>query len=271
MSQNRILKLFGISKGTSYYKKKGYPKTRASSAKTDDAALTAIKEVCVKRPTYGCPRIWAIAKRDFGLNLSRYKVYRYLRENGLLIRKGGARRPAREHTGKVAVPKSNTRWASDITLIKLWDGTRLRFSYILDCCDRSVIAYRLGVHMWAVDIEQMMQESLLTRFGQLRAPNRLEFLHDNGPEYLEKVLLKQLKTWNVTDCRTPTYSPQSNGICEAFNGTIKRDYIYQSCLENEQEVREMIRAAIVDYNAYAPHSALGMKSPGDFFNLKAAA
>jgi putative transposase len=71
----------------------------------------------------------------------------------------------------------------------------------------------------------------------------------------------------MTDRRTPTYSRQSNGICEAFNGTIKRNYIYQSCIENEQEVREMIRAAIVDYNAYAPNSALGMKSPWDFFNL----
>jgi len=85
--------------------------------------------------------------------------------------------------------------------------------------------------MWAVDNEMMMQEALLKQFGKLKAPRRLEFLHDNVPEYLEKQLKKQLLDWNITDCNTPTYAPQSNGICEALNGTFKRDYVYQNCLE----------------------------------------
>jgi len=60
-------------------------------------------------------------------------------------------------------------------------------------------------------------------------------------------------------------------MCEAFNGTFKRDYIYQNCLGSEEEVREMIHEWVKDYNTFAPHSALGMKSPTEFFNLKIAA
>ena len=271
MSQNRVLRLLGISKGTSYYKRRGYPKSRKSTAKRDDAALTVLREIARNRSTYGCPRVRAIAKRDFGLALTHHKVYRLMKEDGLLLRKHGTRRIVREHTGKVSVPLSNTRWASDLTQIRLWDGTRLRFTYILDCCDRSILAYRLNHYMWAVDIEQMLQEALLKRFGQVAAPQPLEFLHDNGPEYLEHALQRQLKEWNIINCNTPTYSPQSNGMCEAFNGTFKRDYVYQHCLDSEEEVRKMIAESVEDYNTFAPHSALGMKSPNEFFNLKSVA
>jgi len=125
--------------------------------------------------------------------------------------------------------------------------------------------------MWAVDIEMMKQEALLKRFVKLKAPRRLEFLHDNGPEFLEKQLKKQLLDWNITDFNTPTYSPQSNGISEAFNGTFKRDYVYQNCLESEEEVRSMMKSWVEDYNRFAPHSAHEMKFPNEFYNLKSVA
>jgi putative transposase len=271
VSQNRVLRLFGISKGTFYYSKKGYPKARKSVTRSDEAVLSVIKEISRKRPTYGCPRVRAIARRDFGLSLTGYKTYTLMKVNGLLLRQKGERSMTREHTGKVSVSASNTRWSSDLTQIRLWNGKRLRFTYILDCCDRSILAYRVNHYMWAVDIEQMLQEALLKRFGQLPAPQPLEFLHDNGPEYMEHAFQKQLKEWNVVNCNTPTYSPQSNGMCEAFNGTFKRDYVYQNCLDNESEVRRMIGEWVEDYNTFAPHSALGMMSPQDFFNLKSAA
>ncbi|GGZ41878.1 hypothetical protein GCM10007049_38860 [Echinicola pacifica] len=61
-------------------------------------------------------------------------------------------------------------------------------------------------------------------------------MHDNGPEFVEKKLKASLKSWNSVDCNTPTYSPQSNGMCEALNGTFKIDYVYESCLDNTQTV-----------------------------------
>jgi putative transposase len=271
VSQNRVLKALGVSKGMIYYEKKGYPEKRRARILQDEKAINVIKEVAIMRPTYGCPRLRAIAKRDYGLNLTAYKVYRISKQQGLLIKPSGSRKPSREHTGKVMVEKPNTRWASDITEIRLWDRSRLRFTYILDCCDRSVIAWRLSSRIWAVDIELMMQEALLSRFGAVRAANDLEFLHDNGPEYIEKQFQESLKSWNVKDCRTPTYSPQSNGICESFNGTFKRDYVYQNCLETEAEVRQMIADSIKDYNTFAPHSALGMQTPTEYFKLQMAA
>lgn len=114
----------------------------------------------------------------------------------------------------------------------------------------------------------MVQDALLKRFNKLSGNGKLEFLHDNGPEYLEKILQRRLIDWDVVNCNKPTYSPQSNGMCEAFNGTFKKDYLYQNYLESEADVQRMIGSWIEEYNNYAPHSGLGMMSPNDFFKLK---
>ena len=60
-------------------------------------------------------------------------------------------------------------------------------------------------------------------------------------------------------------------MCEAFNGTFKRDYVYQGYLDNIETLRAQIGKWVADYNTFAPHSALGMKTPAGFFKLKLVA
>ncbi len=269
---NRVIKAIGVSKSTVYYKPKKYPKRKSPSRKRISLkAQEAILEIVKKKATYGVPRVRAILKRDYGINLSKYLTHRFLGDNGLLLKRERTRGTTRTHTGKIAVDTPNTRWASDITSIKCWNGEKLRVAIILDCCDRSVIAWKVGKHMQACDIELMVQDALFSRFGDiLPSDGQLQFLHDNGPEYIEKRLNKTLEEWNIQSCNTPTYSPQSNGMCEAFNGTFKRDYVYENCLDTPEMVMGMIPGWIEEYNTFAPHSALGMKTPMEFFNYKMA-
>ena len=273
VSMNRTIKALGVAKSSIYYKAKPYPTRKSKVRKAlDPAVKSAILTIAKNKATYGVPRVRAILKRDYDMVVSKYSVHKFMKEADLLIKRGRKRGANRPHTGTISVDTSNTRWASDITSIKCWNGQKLRFSYILDCCDRSIIAWKAGLHMQACDIELMLQEALFNRFGaQLPNKNSLQFLHDNGPEYIERNLRKQLKDWNIEDCSTPVYSPQSNGMCEAFNGTFKRDYVYENCLENPITVKNQIQDWVNQYNQYAPHSALNMKTPQEFFKFKTAA
>jgi len=200
-----------------------------------------------------------------------------MKEENLLIKRNRKRGASRPHTGVIEVQEPNKRWASDITSIKCWNGQKLRVAVIIDCCDRSIVSWCAGNHIQGCDIELMLQDALINRLGDKFNTNgrlkkhQLELLHDNGPEYIEKKLVKQLAEWNIKDCKTPTYSPQSNGMCEAFNGTFKRDYVYENCLNNPQVVYDQIQGWIDEYNNYAPHSALDMKTPLEFFEFKNAA
>lgn len=273
MSINQTIRTLGVAKSSVYYKPKVYPQRQPSVRKNlPQEVKAAIREITGRKSTYGTPRVRAVLKRDYGMTVSKYMTHRYMKEEGLLICRNRTRGSSRTHTGKIAVEQSNTRWASDITSIKCWNGQKLRFAFIMDCCDRSILAWRAGLHLQACDIELMVQDALLLRFAEkLPAKGQLQFLHDNGPEYIEKRLQKSLKSWNIDDCHTPTYSPQSNGMCEAFNGSFKRDYVYESCLDNAQTVIGQIQNWINEYNGYAPHSALNMKTPNEYFIFKSAA
>jgi len=56
-----------------------------------------------------------------------------------------------------------------------------------------------------------------------------------------------------------------HGLAEAFFGSFKRDYVYQACLETLEKVAHQVPAWIEHYNQHAPHSALGMRSPVEFY------
>jgi putative transposase len=273
MSINRVIKILGVAKSTVYYKAKPYPDRKRTLRKhLTEKAKAGILEITGMKATYGTPRVKAILKRDYSMDLSKHMVHRFMKEEGLLITRNRTRGSSRPHTGKIAVDQSNARWASDITSIKCWNGQKLRLTYILDCCDRSIIAWKAGLHMQACDIEIMLQEAIFNRFeDKLPEKGSLQFLHDNGPEYIEKKLRKRINQWQIEDCNTPTYSPQSNGMCEAFNGTFKRDYVYENCLDNPAIVCDQIQKWIDEYNQFAPHSALNMKTPNEFYNFKSAA
>jgi putative transposase len=54
-------------------------------------------------------------------------------------------------------------------------------------------------------------------------------------------------------------------LAEAFFGSFKRDDVYQACLETLEEVRRQVPGWIDHYNRDAPHSALGMQAPAEFY------
>jgi putative transposase len=63
---------------------------------------------------------------------------------------------------------------------------------------------------------------------------------------------------------TPAYSPQSNGLAEAFVKTFKRDYVDGAELRDAEAVLAQLGRWIEDYNTQAPHSALGMWSAAEY-------
>jgi len=247
-----------------YYRRT--PRRRTEGCRRPDVEA-AIQQILVERPaTYGYRRILGMLARR-GIHANWKTVWRILQRRGWLSStRQRTRRPGRLHEGRVSVPEPNRRWASDITSIKTWNGEKGRLAVIVDCADRSVVAWRWARRMPSQALQEMVREAVFRRFGTDRAQARgLEFLSDNGPEYACKRLRTVLQGFGMVVCRTPYRSPESNGLAEAFFGSFKRDYVYQGELESVEEVGRKLPRWIQDYNAVAPHSALGMKSPAQFY------
>ena len=69
---------------------------------------------------------------------------------------------------------------------------------------------------------------------------------------------------NLAPRFTPVASPESNGICEAFVKTPKRDYFRVNPLPDAATALAQIARWFEDYNENHPHSGLRMCSPREF-------
>ena len=121
-------------------------KPRGSYRKPDDGdLLPLIRRLVDERPTYGYRRITALANRELvktGKPMANHKrIFRIMRQNGMLLARHTGRRKGRLHDGKVVVMRSNLRWCSDGFEISCWNGDLVRLAFIIDAHDREIIAW----------------------------------------------------------------------------------------------------------------------------------
>lgn len=227
-----------------------------------------MREILAAHPaTYGYRRIHALLLRQ-GLRANPKTIWRLMRKNlWLASQRSRGSRPGRLHEGVVSVEKPNCRWASDITGIRAWDGAKGRLAVVIDCADRMILGWRFSRRIRAEDLCEMLREAVFHRFGEnRRRAHGIEFLSDNGPEYRSRRFRDMLLALGMIPCHTPIRSPESNGMAEAFFGSLKRDYVYQNALETLEDIARQVPAWINHYNQVAPHSSLGMRSPEQFYH-----
>ena len=238
----------------------------------DEELLARIQPLVDARPSYGYRRITALLNRSKANEgrINHKRVYRVMRDAGLLLPKHTGR-VERPHEGKVITLASNLRWCSDGFEIRCWNGERVHVAFSLDCCDREAIAWvAASRHLDGQDIRDLMAQSVETRFAALSCPHSIEWLSDNGPPYTAHDTRRFGKDLGFIVRNTPAYSPESNGMAEAFVKTFKRDYVYLNDLWDAQTVLELIPGWFEDYNENHPHKGLKMMSPKEFRRAKSA-
>ena len=101
-------------------------------------------------------------------------------------------------------------------------------AFAIDCHDREVPAFVASPRpLTGADIRTLMDRTLWARFGEatLKAPHAVQWLSDNGPQYTATASVLYAHELGLVPITTPAYSPESNGLAEAFVGTFKRDYV----------------------------------------------
>jgi len=80
------------------------------------------------------------------------------------------------------------------------------------------------------------------------AARGLSLRMDHGTQYLSDHFLNQLRYWGMTPSFAFVEQPQTNGVAERFNRTLKDQAIHGRVFRNVEEVRAAVGAFIDRYN-----------------------
>ncbi len=272
-----VAQTLGMSRSNLHDRLSGRTKPRRRYYKARDAAvLPLITALVAARPTCGYRRITALLNRQLraqGLAPVNHKrVYRVMQTNNLLLARSSTERPARTHDGKALVMRSNLGWCSDGFEFTCWNGDIVRGAFVIDAHDREIIAWRAVANagISGSDIRDMMLEAVETRFSAHRAPHPVEMLSDNGSPYTARDTRIFASQLGLRSRFTPVKSPESNGISEAFENTLKRDCVRVTPLPDAQVVLDLVSGRIEDYNDNHPNSGLKLRSPREFIAAQTA-
>lgn len=240
-------------------------------ARTQDMALlVVIRRLTDERPNYGYRRITALLnrqRRKEGLEaINRKRVLRIMQAHGLVLARSTGRRPARTHDGVVVAIRSDIRWCSDHLELHARDGDVVRALFVIDACDREIIAWSAVAHAGVSGemVRDLMVTAVERRFGEAKTPHPVEWLSDNGSAYIAKETAQTATALGLRLAFTPVRSPESNGMAEAFVKTLKRDYARLHILHDAETVLALLPAWIDDYNDSHPNQGLRFLSPREF-------
>jgi len=261
-----ICRRLGMARQTAYHVLR--PRRAGFYHRADDeTVIQQIRAVTNSRATYGYRRVWAMVNRTFRTGYNRKRIRRVMRLHGLMLAPRVHRRHGRPHLGQVQQPASNQRWCSDVFLIPCWSGEVLSVAFAIDCHDREVPAWVASPRpLTGADIRTLMDRTVWARFGEatLKTPHAIQWLSDNAPQYTATASVLYAHELGLAPITTPAYSPESNGLAEAFVKTFKRDYVSGAELRDAESVLMQLGGWFDDYNTQAPHAALGLRSPAEY-------
>ena len=242
------------------------PQRRGPKPKVADAdLLTAIRADLAASPFTGegHRKVWARLRIMRDLRVSRARVLRLMRENALL---SPHRRPQGEpvvHDGTIGTVRPNDMWGTDGIRIETVDEGWVWIFAAVDHCD----AYCVGIHAVKIGNRfaalQPIAQGLQAEFGATgaEAGRGLTLRMDHGTQYTADDFLNQIKFWGIAPSFAFVAEPQTNGVAERFNRTLKEQVIHGRTFKNVEEVRAAVTAFKDLYNRHWRLEKLGFMSP----------
>ena len=237
------------------------PKPKVS----DIDLLVAIRADLASSPFTGegHRKVWARLRILRGIRVSRARVLRLMRENALLSPHRRPQGVPNLHDGTITTDRPNEMWGTDGIRIETADeGWVWVFSAVdhFDACCVGIHAVKTGNRFAAL---QPIAQGLKTEFSATGADagRGLTLRMDHGTQYTADDFLNQVKFWGIAPSFAFVAEPQTNGVAERFNRTLKEQAIYGRLFKNVEEVRVVVTAFMHRYNRHWRLEKLGFMSP----------
>jgi len=219
---------------------------------------------------YGYRRMQMNLKRRFGIHCNKKRIYRVMRAIGMksVIRR---KRPnykkcTQEITAenvlarKFTAERVNEKWLTDITEFKYGNGRgKLYLSAILDLCDKSIVAYKVGCSN-----NNSLAFDTFDAAIQAYSDAKPLFHSDRGFQYTNRVFKTKLNMQGITQSMSRAGRCIDNGPMEGFWGTLKAEMYYLQRFDDAESLQTAIDEYIDFYNHRRYQTKLGGLAPFEF-------
>jgi putative transposase len=179
-------------------------------------------------------------------------VYRVLSDADLLSRWKRSVVSSGEYNFRPKAP--NQQWHTDVMYV--WVAARFYFLLsFVDAFSRYIVHHKLLISLDGKSVATELQAALETVEGA-----KPRVVHDHGGEFVNRDVSAVIKAHNLIDIKTKPRHPESNGIVERFNGTV-RDESNNDYGDNYLQAEAIIAKLMSNYNDERLHAALGYMTP----------
>jgi Integrase core domain. len=242
------------------------PVRRGPKPKISDADLLAAIRADLQASPFvgeGHRKVWARLRILRGIRVSRDRVCRLMRDNSLLSPHRLPQGQPMRHDGSIQAEAPNQMWGTDgIRVPTVEDGWVWVFSAVdhFDACCVGIHAVKIGNRFAAL---QPIAQGLAAEFGATGkgAGKGLQLRLDHGTQYTADDFLKQIAFWGIATSFAFVAEPQTNGVAERFNRTLKEQAIHGRVFRNLEEVRKAVTEFRDRYNRHWRLEKLGFISP----------
>lgn len=237
------------------------PKTILS----DPALLVLIEADLDSSPFQGegHRKVWARLRVRDGVRAGRKRVLRIMRENNLLSPFRGRRGSAALHEGQIVTQAPNFMWGTDGARIFTMDEGWVWIFVAVEHWNAECMGWHVCKYGTRYAALEPVAQGLMAAFGSVAADagRGLSLRMDHGTQYLSDHFLNQIRHWGVSPSFAFIEQPQTNGVAERFNRTLKEQVIHGRVFHTLENVRQAVAGFVELYNDQWLVEKNGFKSP----------
>lgn len=262
----RVCLAWDVPRSTYYSRQK----TRSNAKRgprpkiSDQELLSLIKKDIEHSPFKGegHRKVHARLKRK-KVRATRNRVLRIMRENDLLSPQRRPYSPPNKHDGIIVTDAPNIMWCTDGTKIfTVNDGWVWLFT-VEEHWNAECLGWHVCKNGDRFGTLEPVTEAVKRIYGALNQgiAQGLKLRSDHGTQYTSDYFLEQIRYMGIEESFGLVRQPQTNGVVERFNRTLKEQVINGRIFHTIEEVREVVSDFVEQYNHHWLLEKLGYKSP----------
>jgi|TARA_B100000315_G_scaffold107002_1_gene98203 transposase InsO family protein len=242
------------------------PARRGPTPKVSDETLLAAVRTDLERSPFqgeGHRKVHARLRILDGIRVARTRVLRVMRAHGLLSPHRGRQGPATVHDGTIVTSAPNVMWGTDGVRVFTRDTGWVWIFAAVEHWNAECVGWhvcKVGSRFAALE---PIAQGLLRLYGALDADvaRGLALRMDHGSQYLSDHFLNQIRYWGIRPSYGFIEEPETNGVAERWNRTLKEQVIHGRIFQNLEKVRAAVAAFVERYNTTWRLEKLGYHTP----------